>query len=280
MSENPENEKLKEINKLIAALLAALEEIKTTDSKQVSNSADLRAFIKDSKGLLENLAALRETLSPVELGRLGITLGRPDSIAKFFAFSFLNEPKRPMSALGERQFYGSGVYALYYCGKEEPAYAPLSKTETPVYIGKTDPDHPYAESSEAQGMALCRRLGEHAGNIRKTPLRLEDFDYRAAPIQSGMQAAVEGFLINLFKPIWNKEIAICFGLGKHGDKAATRQNKRSPWDTMHPGRKWAAATREDQFPREEIEDKIQRHLTRHPPIPTKEELLSELALNG
>lgn len=35
-------------------------------------------------------------------------------------------------------------------------------------------------------------------------------------------------------------MGICFGFGKHGDDPATRGNTRSPWDTLHPGRSWAA----------------------------------------
>lgn len=255
MSEKPANGRLKEINQRIAALVASLEQLESAE--KVSNSADLVKFVRESKRLLGKLETVREALSPVELGRIGITLGRSDSIAKFFAFSFLNDPKRPLSELESRRFYGSGVY-----------------------VGKTDPDNPYAETSEAQGMALCKRLREHSKNIGKTQLSLADFQYRAAPIQSGMQAAVEGFLIAFFKPIWNKEIGICFGLGKHGDKAGTRQNKRSPWDTMHPGRKWALATKEDQFPRKEIEEGIREHFSRHPPIRGREELLSKLALTA
>ncbi len=38
---------------------------------------------------------------------------------------------------------------------------------------------------------------------------------------------------------WNSEVGICYGFGKHGDSAETRSNTRSPWDTLHPGRKWA-----------------------------------------
>jgi hypothetical protein len=93
-----------------------------------------------------------------------------------------------------------------------------------------------------------------------------------------MQGAVEDFMIRLFKPIWNKEIKICFGIGKHGDSASTRRNKRSPWDTMHPGRTWAEATDEDQMSRAEIEAKITTHFEAHPIIRDKGALFKLLAL--
>ncbi|MCB1231322.1 MAG: Eco29kI family restriction endonuclease [Verrucomicrobiae bacterium] len=93
-----------------------------------------------------------------------------------------------------------------------------------------------------------------------------------------MQAAVEAFMIGLFKPIWNKEIKVCYGIGKHGDDAKTRANKRSPWDTMHPGRAWATATKEDQKERGEIVEKIGTHFAENPPIKDRDALLDHLAL--
>ena len=58
----------------------------------------------------------------------------------------------------------------------------------------------------------------------------------------------------------------------------TRANKRSPWDTMHPGRKWAAATKADQMSRREIASKIADHLTMHPAIADKDSLFKLLSL--
>jgi len=235
-------------------------------------------FVEDSGALIASLQRVREQISPVHFGTIGITLGRSDSIAKFFAFSFVNRDKRDLAGLIDTPFYGSGVYAIYYHGKKQKAYRPLSGTETPIYVGKADPKDSYAEIVEDQGLALHVRLKEHAKNIARTDLKLSDFRYRAAAIQSGMQSAVEDFMIRLFQPIWNKEVKICYGLGKHGDSATTRANKRSPWDTMHPGRKWAADTTTDQMKRAEIEKKIAGHFGRHPVIPDKETLFKKLSL--
>lgn len=234
-------------------------------------------FVDASGELIQELQRVREQISPVRFGSIGITLGRSDSIAKFFAFSFVNQDKRNLSELIATPFYGSGVYAIYYHGKDEKVYRPLSGTETPIYVGKADPKNAYAETVEAQGHVLYSRLKEHANNIGKTKLRISDFHYRSAAIQSGMQAAVEEFMIHLFRPIWNKEVKICYGIGKHGDSAKTRANKRSPWDTMHPGRKWAVDTVADQMKRVDIEAKIATHLEHHI-IADKESLFKQLAL--
>ena len=196
----------------------------------------------------------------------------------FFAFSFTNLEKRALGSLVGCPFYGAGVYAIYYHGTAEKAYVPLSCTETPIYVGKADPRNPQAETVEEQGQALYRRLKEHCTNMAMTNLPLTDFYYRAAPIQTGMQGAVEDFMIRLFRPIWNKEVKICFGIGKHGDSASTRANKRSPWDTMHPGRKWAADTKSDQMSREQIEALIADHFKKHPLVADKDRLFKLLSL--
>lgn len=259
-------------------LLSLLERIETDGTADAAPSGDRDRFVAAAGRLAAQLHRIRQRISPLRLGSVGISLGRTDGIAKFFAFSFVNQPKRPMTELLSRPFYGSGVYAIYYHGHTHAAYAPLSGTETPIYAGKADPTDPYAECLEEQGQTLHARLKEHAKNIAKTDLRLEDFFFRASPIQSGMQSAVEEFMIRLFRPIWNKEVKICFGIGKHGDSAATRANKRSPWDTMHPGRKWADQTAENQMARSVVEAKIASHFERFPAIPDTPSLYRLLSL--
>ncbi|SKN55819.1 Uncharacterised protein [Mycobacteroides abscessus subsp. bolletii] len=64
-----------------------------------------------------------------------------------------------------------------------------------------------------------------------------------------------------------------YGLGKHGDKAETRSNKRSPWDTLHPARESAGVSvLTDQKPCSLIVSEITKHFKRCPPIKTKDEV--------
>ncbi|MCC5838979.1 MAG: Eco29kI family restriction endonuclease [Opitutales bacterium] len=263
---------IKELNRLLSRT------VREKHAETNRTSPAVQKAVSSAGELVEALRSFRETFSAVSIGSLGITLGRSDSIARFFAFSFCNQEMRPLVELETCPFYGSGVYAVYFVGGGMPVYQPLSGSETPLYVGKADPKNPQAESTEEQGVALYSRLREHAKNIAKTDLRLEDFRYRASPIQSGMQMAVEDFMIRLFRPIWNKQTKICFGLGKHGDRATTRANKRSPWDTLHPGRHWAADTTEDQMLRTDIEAKIRHHLREHPPFADKATLFRHLSL--
>jgi len=259
----------------VRRLLAALDDA-ALDNKTQPKERELLT-IEGSETLAE-LERVLHRLSPQRFGSVGITLGRADGIAKFFAFSFVATKKLPLASLNNSPFWGSGVYAIYYCGKNESAYLPLSDTETPIYVGKADPVDAFADSLEGQGQTLFRRLGEHAKNIAMTDLDLNDFRYRAATIQSGMQFAVEEFMIRLFRPIWNSRVGVCHGLGKHGDSAKTRANKRSPWDTMHPGRKWATATTANQAERHEIVERIVKHFATHPVIANKAALFEKLAL--
>ena len=145
------------------------------------------------------------------------------------------QPRVPLADVGI--FYGAGVYAIYYQGLHE-IYRPISGKEVPIYIGKADPDSALARTPIEQKTKLAGRLKEHCRSIAKaaTTLDINDFDCRYLVVQSGWEKPAESFLINFFTPVWNIETNICYGLGKHGDDALTRANKRSPWDTLHPGR--------------------------------------------
>lgn len=109
------------------------------------------------------------------------------------------------------------MYTIYYKGNHEH-YRPLSETEHSIYVGKADPEAPSAENAMAQGVKLPGRLSEHGKSFRTavTTLNIDDFDCRFLIVQPGFQKLAEDYLINTFKPIWNFETRIYFGLGKHG----------------------------------------------------------------
>jgi hypothetical protein len=141
-------------------------------------------------------------------------------------------------------------------------------------VGKVDPA---AKTVIEQGVRLSSRLNDHRKSIAKatTTLRPEEFEYRALVVQSGWQIAAENYLICLFQPIWNSEVDICYGVGKHGDSPTTRANLRSPWDTVHPGRDWAHRdpSMEDARPAERILRDIEQHLAIHRPFDSIDEIL-------
>ena len=195
-------------------------------------------------------------------------------VGRIVGITMIAQTRKPLANV--ERFYGSGVYAIYYNG-DFTAYADITRREHPIYVGKADPANPASKTAMEQGDRLANRLNDHRKNIAKasTTLRLEDFEYRAIVVQTGWQTSAEDYLIHLFKPIWNSEVGICYGFGKHGDDPGTRANLRSPWDTLHPGRDWAHRdpNMKDARTLERIVEEIRLHLAKHPPIGTIDEIL-------
>lgn len=195
------------------------------------------------KSIERTIEALQLTLSSLDSIRQPphvLDPSDPDVIGKLIAETLLVQPRHKLSDV--EKFYGSGVYAIYYKGPF-PAYRLIAGTDKPIYVGKADPATPNAVSPSMQGPRLWRRLQDHRKTISlaTTTLSIADFDCRFLVVKSAWQSTAETYLINRFKPVWNNEMGICYGFGKHGDAATTRSNTRSPWDTLHPGRKWAGA---------------------------------------
>lgn len=111
--------------------------------------------------------------------------------------------------------------------------------------------------------------------MKAETLDIADFEYRALVVQTGWQSAAENYLIELFKPIWNNEVGICYGFGKHGDAPETRANLRSPWDTLHPGRDWAHRDAKMKYarPKERIIEDLADHFTKFKPLGSIDEIL-------
>jgi hypothetical protein len=194
--------------------------------------------------LMADLGKLLHELDPIRQPAAVFDPSNPKIVGRFIALALMAQPRMPLKDV--QPFYGSGVYSIYYKGRFS-SYSSLRDSETPIYVGQAAPALSNARTAMEQGDRLARRLRDHRSNIAKaiTTLDIEDFEYRALVVQSGWETAAEDFLIHMFQPIWNSETGILYGLGKHGDSAETRGNKRSPWDTLHPGRLWAAATAED-----------------------------------
>jgi len=216
--------------------------------------------------LSERFQTVAFTVDPIKQPPFVFDPSDPQMLGRITACVLLLQPRQPFAQIRDEKFYGSGIYAIYYKGNFE-SYKAISGTETPVYVGKADPQTPGAATPIAQGEKLAGRLSEHGRSIGMAAnILIKDFECRYLVVKSGMQKAAEEYLIHYFRPIWNSEMQICFGIGKHGDSAVTRGNKRSPWDVMHPGRKWAAKTAEDQKSYECIIAEIHEHFAANRPI--------------
>lgn len=267
LTQNPNLEQLAEELRALADTLATQE----ASHLSVQRVKRVRKTITEA---YEKLRRVVEGLDPIKHPGFVFEPSNPNVAGRIIGIAMIAQPRKPLTVVD--RFYGSGVYALYYDGDFE-AYQALTKKEHPIYVGKADPADPASKTATEQGDRLSNRLSDHRKNIGKatSTLRLEDFEYRALVVQTGYQTAAESFLIGLFKPIWNSETKICFGLGKHGDDPATRGNLRSPWDTLHPGREWAHRDpnmKDARSPQQIVKD-IAAHLAKFPPLDSVDEIL-------
>jgi hypothetical protein len=234
-----------------------------------------RSLDAEVRKIMSRLGKLLHELDPIRQPGAVFDPSNPKVIGRFIALALVAQPRQPLAEI--EKFYGSGVYAIYYRG-EFRAYAPLSKSETPIYVGQAAPAENNAKTPMEQGDRLSRRLEDHHKNVGKaaSTLAIGDFEYRALVVQSGWETAAEDYLIHLFKPIWNNETKILYGLGKHGDAAVTRGNRRSPWDTLHPGRTWAGASKlVDAHSPAQITNDLKRHFAETRVFKSIDEVLAE-----
>lgn len=166
-------------------------------------------------------------------------------------------------------FSGTGVYALYYTGKN-PIYAKYAELNRlayncAIYVGKAVPrgwrqarssDDPENQSSE-----LCNRLGQHHRNIETVSgLSPKDFMCRFVIFEhagSDMIGTIEAALIKLNRPLWNSALD---GFGNHDPGKGRYQQARSDWDVIHPGREFALKCKGTPRPRRVILEEIEKHL--------------------
>ncbi len=265
MGSEPLGDEARAIRARIATLL------ESSATKPMS-AARRRALDRQLRALIDDLEAALAKLDPVARPIAVFDPSNPKIVGRFTALALVGQTRHPLAEVG--RFYGSGVYAIYYRGEFE-LYRPLSGTETPIYVGKAAPAEEAARTPREQGERLAARLNEHRKNIAKASgtLDIADFDCRFLVVQSGWERSAEDYLISLFRPIWNNEVNILYGLGKHGDSPETRANKRSPWDTLHPGRAWATATIEDARDPAQIAADLRAHFAARPVFPGIPELL-------
>ncbi len=134
-------------------------------------------------------------------------------------------------------FHGVGVYTLHYVGPFS-AYTDMGE-DTPIYVGKADPPgRRQGRSSATTGTtALYRRLSHHAESVRAAAnLNLKDFRCRWLVLDPVWIGLTEQVLIAQYQPIWN---VVVDGFGNNDPSRGRWNQRRSQWDTLHPGREWA-----------------------------------------
>lgn len=182
----------------------------------------------------------------------------------------------PVHPLGEvAKFAGAGIYAIYYMG-DFPAYEPIAMRNrgglfsAPIYVGKAVPEgsrQGLLVREQDDTVTLQKRLREHAGSIRavqKHPLapgeiglKIEDFACRYLIVDDIWIPLGESLLVAKFSPLWNQYLD---GFGNHTPGSGREKGVRPRWDTLHPGRAWAAGLPARAEGREDILRDVANHL--------------------
>jgi hypothetical protein len=150
-------------------LTSLLSELRTLTERIAIAEAgdDARAIKKVRLGLEQVTSQLRNVttkLDPILRPESIFDPTDPSTSGRVVALTLVAQTKHPLARIPE--FYGAGVYAIYYWGDFAP-YAALKGRDHPIYVGKADPDNQSAKDAVSQGTKLSARLNEHAGSIRK-----------------------------------------------------------------------------------------------------------------
>jgi hypothetical protein len=167
-------------------------------------------------------------------------------------------------------FMGTGVYALYYTGKNKlyQRYAELNRLAYghPIYVGKAVPKGwRQSRISDAgdgtQSRELFTRLKEHARSITAgSGLSLGHFSCRFVIFEhegSDMISTIEASLIKLNRPLWN---TVLDGFGNHDPGSGRYEQAKSDWDVIHTGRSWAVKCNGKPKSKSVIVKNIDNHL--------------------
>jgi len=172
----------------------------------------------------------------------------------------------PVYPLPPEKFPGAGVYLIYYFGSF-PAYKEIASHNRgadpnfPIYVGKAVPKGARKGGfglDEDPGFVLHGRLSEHASSIiHAENLSIDDFSCRYLVVDDIWIPLAESLLIERYQPIWNKQVD---GFGNHDPGAGRRKQRKSPWDSLHPGRPWANLLDPPSSGPDEVSEKAQLYL--------------------
>jgi hypothetical protein len=163
------------------------------------------------------------------------------------------------------RFKGVGVYALYYRGDHE-LYRPIvawngTEFRMPLYVGKAVSKGTRKGKGvidDPNSDALRTRLLKHRWSIGKTSdLDPADFYVRYLRTMAVFVPLCESGVIGLYKPVWN---VVLDGFGNNAQGSGRNEQERSGWDTVHPGRPYAAILPPNATSVEEFRKRVIDHV--------------------
>ena len=118
-------------------------------------------------------------------------------------------------------------------------------------------------------------MAEHAETVRAASnLDIADFFCRYLIVDDVWIPLAETLLITRFSPLWNSLVA---GFGNHDPGKGRHAGRRPIWDTLHPGRAWAARCQPRDETSEDFARQIETHLSARADL---ESLFGELQNNN
>ena len=166
--------------------------------------------------------------------------------------------EHPPNDLPPKESFGGGdVYTLHYVVSFS-AYAGMSD-EVPTYVDKADlPGKRQGRPrTRQQTPALYRRLVKHAESLESAQnLHLHDFRCRWLVLDAVWIGLTEQVLIAEYSPIWNVAVD---GFGNNDPGKGRWNQRRSQWDTLHPGRLWATKLQDSLETAADIAAGIEQH---------------------
>lgn len=191
------------------------------------------------------------------------------NLGRSIEFELLTREPGPLSSVDH--IPGAGVYVIYYSGSL-PIYAPIAEGNKggtfsrPIYVGKAIPKGGrkggLRRDFSPTGNALASRLRQHAASIDEAiNLNLADFSLRHLVVDDIWIPLGENMLIETFQPTWNRAID---GFGNK-DPGRRRANQyKSPWDVLHPGRRFADKLGDGGMTTEFLEQRVADYLAGRP----------------
>lgn len=172
----------------------------------------------------------------------------------------------PVVTLPPDRFVGAGIYAIYYTGpieayEEIARYNRDNKFSWPIYVGRAVPAGARKGGfglDADPGEVLHRRLLEHAASIGQAEnLERDDFRCRYLVVDDIWIPLAESLLIEKFYPVWNMRID---GFGNHDPGVGRRNQRKSAWDVLHPGRPWAELLQDPGYDWGEIHETVAEYV--------------------
>jgi len=172
--------------------------------------------------------------------------------------------RAPIQLANAEAVQGAGIYVIYYCGTFTP-YARIRVTGQPIYVGKAIPKGGRKGglgADASRGRAMADRIAQHARSIDEVSnLDLEHFQVRYLMVDDIWIPLGENMLIEQFKPVWNRAID-GFGNKDPGRRRATQY--KSPWDVLHPGRKFAEKLADGGLSPAFLEERVEDYFAGRP----------------